>query len=213
MLQSTQKRQKVQDFWNDKFKSDSFVYGEEPNEFVKESYELIKSAKSVLCLGEGEGRNAIFLAKKGLSVLALDASDIGLLKMRKKALSQGLEIGVCHTLIENWQPAKRFDVAICTYLHLPKELQPVVFEKACNALKMGGLFIFECFSESQLHFTSGGPKDKKMLYTLNEISSFLSKLPCTIKKLSQEIVVLNEGENHKGEASVIRLIFEKNITE
>jgi len=79
---------------NATFQRDALLYGEEPNEFVKESYELIKSAKSALCLGEGEGRNAIFLAQKGLSVLALDASDIGLLKMRKKALSQGLEIGV-----------------------------------------------------------------------------------------------------------------------
>lgn len=48
--------------------------------------------KKVLCLGEGEGRNALFLADKGLKVEALDASDVALFKLRKRAKEHHLLI-------------------------------------------------------------------------------------------------------------------------
>lgn len=199
----------MQAFWNEKFQTPTMVYGEAPNDFVKEHTDLLVNAKSILCLAEGEGRNAIYLADMGLNVEALDASDVALLKLRKRAKEHYVGIQVRHTLLEYWQPQNRYDAVVCTYLQLPKNNQFLLFEKAMAALMPEGIFIAELFSESQIHFHSGGPKNSDLLYDINDILDCIKKLPCKALKLSQEVIMLNEGEAHVGRASVIRIILKK----
>ena len=199
----------MQDFWNTRFKGDKLLYGEAPNNFIKENVELLVNAKKVMCLGEGEGRNALFLADQGFEVEALDASDVALFKLRQRAKANYLAIKVRHTLLEYWEPQCLYDAVICTYLHLPKQSQKSLFEKSLQALHVGGFFMAELFSESQINFHSGGPKNISLLYDFNDVLDTLKLLPCEVIKLSQEVIILNEGENHVGRASVIRIILKK----
>ncbi|AFL69772.1 SAM-dependent methyltransferase [Sulfurospirillum barnesii] len=201
----------MQAVWDEKFKEADFIYGEAPNAFVQENFDRLENAQNILCLGEGEGRNALFLAEQGIAhVEALDASFVALSKLRRYAKERYLRITVHHTLLNQWDaPTNLYDAIVCTYLHLPNDEQPLLFEKSLQALKEKGLFIAEFFSKSQLQFKSGGPRDEKILYDLHELSQILKKLPCHVHKLSQEIVILNEGEKHKGRGSVIRMILEK----
>lgn len=199
----------MQAFRNAKFYTKDFIYGEAPNNFVKENIELLVNTKTVMCLGEGEGRNAIYLADKGMEVEALDISDIALKKLRRRAKESYLFIKTRHTLFEYWQPDTHYDAVVCTYLHLPKHNQKMLFEKALMALNTNGYFIAELFSESQIHFSSGGPKNIALLYDLNDILDIVKTLPCKIIKLAQEVIVLNEGDKHVGRASVIRIILQK----
>ena len=199
----------MQAFWNAKFYTKDFIYGEAPNNFVKENIELLVNTKTVMCLGEGEGRNAIYLADKGMEVEALDISDIALKKLRRRAKESYLFIKTRHTLFEYWQPDTHYDAVVCTYLHLPKHNQKMLFEKALMALNTNGYFIAELFSESQIHFSSGGPKNIALLSDLNDILDIVKTLPCKIIKLAQEVIVLNEGDKHVGRASVIRIILQK----
>ena len=199
----------MQAFWNAKFQTKDLIYGEAPNNFVKENIELLVNTKKVMCLGEGEGRNAIYLADKGMEVEALDISDIALKKLRRRAKESYLFIKTRHTLFEYWQPDMHYDAVVCTYLHLPKHNQKMLFEKALMALNTNGYFIAELFSESQIHFSSGGPKNIALLYDLNDILDIVKTLPCKIIKLAQEVIVLNEGDKHVGRASVIRIILQK----
>jgi len=199
----------MQALWNAKFRQEELLYGEAPNQFIKENLEHLLPAQTVLCLGEGEGRNALFLADKGLEVEALDVSDVGLFRLRKRAQACYVEIKVRHTLLEYWEPSPNYGAVVCTYVHLPKKNQNILFEKAIGGLKVGGIFIAELFSESQVNFHSGGPRNIGLLYDLNDISDTLKSLPCRVLKLAQEIVVLNEGRNHVGRASVIPVIAQK----
>ncbi len=199
----------MQELWNSKFSRDGFLYGIEPNSFIKDNSHLIEKNSKVLCLGEGEGRNALFLAKQGLHVEALDASDIGLKKLQKRALDENCAITVRHTLIENWQALHKYDAIISSFMHLERNEQKDMFIKAIGALKENGYFIAELFSVDQINFLSGGPKDTNLLYELDELYKLFESLPCTIHKLSQEIVTLNEGNGHKGEASVIKIILKR----
>jgi len=199
----------MQAFWNAKFQTKNLIYGEAPNNFIKENADLFLNLKTVMCLGEGEGRNAIFLADKGLEVEALDISDIALLKLRRRAKESYVFVKTRHTLLEYWEPDQLYDAVVCTYLHLPKENQKMLFEKSLEALAPHGYFVAELFSESQIHFESGGPKNIALLYDLNDILDIAKTLPCKILKLSQEVIVLNEGDKHVGRASVIRIILQK----
>lgn len=199
----------MQEVWNEKFQGETLLYGEAPNTFIKENFELLLNAQKVMCIGEGEGRNAIFLAEKGLEVEALDASDVGLFKLRKRAKEHYLHIKIRHTLLEYWQPEPQYGAVVCTFLHLYKRDQKMLFEKALQALRTGGIFIAELFSESQINFNSGGPKNIALLYDLNDVLDVVKFLPCEVVKLSQEVVLLNEGELHQGRGSVIRVIVRK----
>jgi len=202
----------MQAFWNEKFQTSQMIYGETPNAFIKEHVDLLVHAKRCICLGEGEGRNAVYLADLGLNVEALDASDVALAKLRKRAKEHYVAIKTRHTLLEYWQPEPIYDAVVCTYLDLAKNEQMMLFEKAVAALAPEGIFIAELFSESQIHFNSGGPKNALLLYDINAIIAWIKRLPCKVLKLSQEIVMLNEGTQHVGRASVIRIILKKNLT-
>jgi len=199
----------MQELWNNKFSRDGFLYGTKPNSFIEQNSNILEKNSTVLCLGEGEGRNALFLAKQGFEVEALDASDVGLKKLQKRALEENVAITIRHTLIENWQPIKKYDAIVSTFMHLPRNMQKEMFIKALDALKENGYFIAEFFSIDQLNFLSGGPKDENLLYQLDNFYKLFSSLPCTIHKLSQEIIELEEGKGHKGEASVIRIILRR----
>ena len=198
----------MQEVWNAKFQGEKRLYGDAPNNFIQDNFELLENAKTVMCLGEGEGRNAVFLAEKGLEVEALDISDVGLFKLRQWAKEHYLYIKIRHTLIEYWQPEPLYDAVVCTYLHLPKPTQKMLFEKALEALHVNGIFIAELFSESQINFFSGGPKNIALLYDFNDILDIVKLLPCEVIKLSQEVIFLNEG-THQGRGSVIRIILKK----
>lgn len=199
----------MQETWNKKFGRDGLLYGTEVNNFIKSSVPLIEKNSKILCLGEGEGRNAIYLAKQGFQVEALDASDVGLKKLHNRAFEEQLAITVRHTLIENWDPHIEYGAIISTFTHLPKAIQKDMFTKSILTLKEGGFFIAEFFSIEQVNFQSGGPKDTELLYALDDLYHHFKNLPCTIYKLSQEIITLNEGYAHNGEASVIRIILKR----
>ncbi|MDA8621947.1 methyltransferase domain-containing protein [Psychrosphaera sp.] len=70
--------------WDNEYDTDEYVYGKLPNDFLKSHYNSIPKGK-VLLLAEGEGRNAVFLAKLGYSVTAVDISSVGLKKAEKLA--------------------------------------------------------------------------------------------------------------------------------
>lgn len=71
--------------WNERYSAAEYVFGTEPNDFLKEQFTHIPAGGRVLCLAEGEGRNAVFLAEQGYQVMAMDLSDVGL----KKSLKAG----------------------------------------------------------------------------------------------------------------------------
>ena len=78
-------------YWDERFAGAGFVYGEHPNDFLKQQSLELKPGK-VLCLAEGEGRNAVFLAERGHQVCAQDISTEGLSKAQQLARKRGVSI-------------------------------------------------------------------------------------------------------------------------
>lgn len=196
-----------QNFWNDKFSINEYFYGKEPNEFIKSCKENFDRNKDVLCLGEGEGRNAVFLAKKGFKVTALDASNIGLAKLQQFAEEHDVDILTKCIDLNHWEVNKKYGSIVSSYLHMHKNDRKRLFENIENALETNGYFIGEFFSTSQLAYNSGGPKDLDLLYSVEDFKESFSS--CEKIKVEEVITHLNEGKGHQGEASVIRVILQK----
>jgi len=76
-----------------------------------------------------------------------------------------------------------------------------------KALKTGGIFVGEFFSQEQLSRTSGGPKNLDLLYSVESLQSIFKAYH--IMMLEALEIELNEGSHHVGEASVIRVIVKK----
>ena len=82
--------------WDERYSAEEYAYGTNPNKFLEANVSSIPKGK-VLSLAEGEGRNAVFLAKQGYSVTAVDASLVGLNKARKLAEENGVIVEFIHT--------------------------------------------------------------------------------------------------------------------
>jgi hypothetical protein len=81
--------------WDQRYSAEGYVYGTEPNGFLVAKADLLP-AGAILCLGEGEGRNAVWLATQGYEVTAVDASGVGLHKARGLAAERGVRITTVH---------------------------------------------------------------------------------------------------------------------
>ncbi|MFA6188758.1 MAG: class I SAM-dependent methyltransferase [Sulfuricurvum sp.] len=197
------------EFWNERFGREGYFYGTNPNRYLASHIDALPHQQSILFLGEGEGRNAVYACECGHTVTALDAAEIGLAKTALLAKNKGFEISLVHTNLEQWNPTQQYDAIMCSFLHLTEPLRSEVFSKSLTHLNAGGVFVGEFFSIHQLPKNTGGPKDLDLLYTADQLSSILKTLPCKILELHETNTELHEGTGHNGEASVVRMKVQK----
>lgn len=201
-----------QEFWNTKFEKDGFMYGEKPNMFIKYNLNGVKKNGKVLCLAEGEGRNAIFLAQEGFHVETIDNSDVGVNKLNAKAKELNLDITAHHMDLNDWNPqTQTYDAIVASFMHLPEPLRTQTFKHCIDALNINGRIIMEFFSKDQMreNYSSGGPKDLDLLYEVETLSPIFNADNLQMIQLSQEVDTLDEGWGHQGLASLVRLIIKK----
>ena len=193
------------DFWDSRYGEDGFAYGLTPNVFLSSFANSLKAGQKVLVIGDGEGRNGVWLAEQGCSVVSVDSSAVGVKKAQKLAKEKGVEIeAICADLTE-WQwPESEFDFVVIIYVHFPPNIRALLHDKVISALKLGGQLIMESFTPDQLNYSSGGPPVLDMLYTAEMMQNDFKLLE--IQQLEECITELNEGKYHCGEGSVVRLL-------
>ena len=122
-------------YWDQRFASTGFVYGEQPNDFLKEHASGLQAGQA-LCLAEGEGRNAVFLAELGHQVCAQDISPVGLGKAEELAQRRSVNIHTlcCDLAAFHPEPAS-LDLIAAIWMHLEHELRATVLQRAVEALR------------------------------------------------------------------------------
>ena len=195
-------------FWNERYALKDFVYGIEPNEFLKERIQHLKPGKA-LFIAEGEGRNAVYAAQLGWQVTAVDQSEAGKQKALQLAASKNVEIDYrVADVLEPIFEVNSFDLIVFIYAHFPLEVRETIHKRACELLAPAGTIILEGFHKTQLNYTSGGPKNEAMLFSKAELEQDFKVLKDLT--ITEELTILDEGEYHQGEAAVMRLIGSKN---
>jgi len=193
--------------WDERFSNEDYVYGTEPNEFFKDQLGKLNPGR-VLMLGEGEGRNAVYAAKMGWQVDAVDFSYQARLKALKLAEKENVKINYFVSNLNDYKPENNlYDAIGIIFIHLNKPEVEKIFVSVQKALKKGGVIICEVFSKNQIGKSSGGPKDPDLLYSVDEIANIFKGLD-TIS-LAESTIILDEGILHQGEASVIRYVGKK----
>ncbi|HEY3446331.1 MAG TPA: class I SAM-dependent methyltransferase [Myxococcales bacterium] len=192
--------------WDQRFAGDEFAYGLAPNRWLEETApKAIAPGGKVLSLGEGEGRNAVWLARQGFQVDAVDGSSVGMEKAQRLAAKAGVSIQTTVADLASYRPAEgAYDAVVLVYVHLPPALRPRVHQAAQKALKPGGVLVLEAFTPRQLGRPSGGPPVAEMLY---EPTQLASDFPALLwDSLAEKEIVLDEGALHRGPAMVVRAL-------
>ena len=190
--------------WDDRYSQPGFAYGTEPNEFLAYAAGRIPVGP-VLSLGEGEGRNAAFLAGLGHRVVAVDQSEVGLAKAKRLAADRGLTIEtVCADLAEYVIDPGAWAGIVSVFCHLPRRIRRPLYEAVVRGLRPGGVLVLEAYTPDQLSRGTGGPKDPDMLATLADLTGELAGLEFVhARELDREV---REGAYHTGVASVVQII-------
>src|SRR5690349_779160 len=124
-------------WWNERYSEPGFAYGDAPNDFLVAVADQLPGGR-VLTIGEGEGRNAVFLASLGHEVLAVDQSDVGLAKARQRAEERGLQI---HTQAADLREfpiePEAWDGVISIFCHLPPSIRVPLHAAIVRGLRPG----------------------------------------------------------------------------
>jgi 2-polyprenyl-3-methyl-5-hydroxy-6-metoxy-1,4-benzoquinol methylase len=197
----------VQEKWDNRFRNHNFAYGKDPNIFLVSAAHHIPKGR-VLSLGEGEGRNAIFLAQSGYNVTAIDYSKVGLNKIRNLAAANQVKINTIHNDLTRYKFKKNYWQGIVSiYFHIHKEQRAAIHRQCVEALANSGIFILEAYSPKQLHFDTGGPKNIDVLMGLDDIMHELNGLQFIIAHETEREII--EGQYHTGLGSVIQIVAKK----
>ncbi|MFH1850739.1 MAG: class I SAM-dependent methyltransferase [Candidatus Neomarinimicrobiota bacterium] len=193
--------------WDQRYATGEYIFGREPNRFLVANRTLIPPGR-VLCVGDGEGRNGVWLAQQGFTVTALDYSRTALDKTRRLAAEAGVMIDRQYAnVLEADLGEERFSAIISIFLHLDEARLPDLHTRYTRALEPGGIFLAESYSKRQLQYSSGGPRTPEALY---EAEYFRRDFPdFEFIYLNEELTNLDEGSAHRGTASVIRAILKK----
>lgn len=194
------------EFWNNRYAAaDGFVFGTEPNQFLAEMAVRIPPGP-VLCIGEGEGRNAVHLATRGHAVTAVDQSSVGLSKAAQLAASRGVSITteVADLTTTTLIAPGPWSGIVSIFVHLPLELRRKVHASVVRGLAPGGVYILEAYTPAQLTFGTGGPKDVALLMTLAALREELVGLELLVAREIERAVI--EGNGHTGRAAVVQVV-------
>jgi ubiquinone/menaquinone biosynthesis C-methylase UbiE len=198
---------KPSSFWDERFAADEYVYGVQPNDFIKDAAAAwLSSPQEVLDLGVGEGRNAVHLAKQGHTVTAVDYSVEGLRKTEQLAEKEGGSVETIQADVREWTPDRTWDAIVVTFLHLPPSERAQLYTLLQRILRPGGTLIAEWFRPEQRTegYTSGGPPDVDMMVTAEELREHFDE--GGIEHLEIAEPMLDEGM-HEGPGATIRFVW------
>jgi SAM-dependent methyltransferase len=169
--------------WDDRYASAEYRFGTEPNRFLVECAQHLAPGGSVLSLGEGEGRNAVYLAGLGFDVTAVDSSAVGLSKARRLARERDVTLTTITADLNAYliQPAA-WDGIINFFCHMPSVERAALHQRVIAGLKPGAAYILEVFNPQQPQYGSGGPTDRDLLMSAADARRELAGLDLRIAR-------------------------------
>jgi tellurite methyltransferase len=189
-LSGTRNPRDSKSLWDKRYSKRTFIYGKAPAKFLSENYDFIPYGASVLDMGMGEGRHAVFLAQKGYKVTGIDLSSVAVKKASLLAKEFGVKIKTLVASLKKYKmPPESFDAVICFYW-VDREM----VEKIKTWLKPGGVLIYEGYNLGQR---------KKPAHKNEPKEYFLKKQELLTLFKGMEILKFEEAPHRKNAISSI----------
>jgi len=193
--------------WNHRYAVEHYVYGTEPNDFLNANIAGLPKGRA-LCLGDGEGRNSVWLAGQGYDVTAVDISSVGLEKGRKLAKERGVVVSFVEAdLAELEIGADAWDLIVSIFVPASVALRKSLHTRSIKALRPGGVFLIETYHPNQAGRDTGGGPDASTMATKEDLREDFAGFEVQhLAELERDVL---EGTFHTGLGSVVQAIIRK----
>ncbi|MEY2930179.1 MAG: hypothetical protein RL033_928 [Pseudomonadota bacterium] len=194
------------EFWNQRFTTESYIFGTRPAAFLVDNAHYLPPRSSVIAPADGEGRNSVFLAELGHRVVATDIAPAGIAKAQKLAAARGVSVDFRHLDLQGWQwPEAEFDAAVAVFIQFaPPTFRDEIFAGLKRTVRPGGVLLLHGYTPKQLEYGTGGPRVVEQLYTEELLrTAFADWELLRIEAYERD---LDEGAGHKGRSAIIDLI-------
>lgn len=193
--------------WDARYGGAELIWGTDPNRFVAAELEDVPPGRA-LDLACGEGRNAIWLAKRGWRVVGVDFSAVGLDRAAQLATQAGADDRlVLHRVdvVAGPFPSGPFDVVVVAYLQLSAPQRRAALRNAAATLAAGGTLLVVGHDSTNLTAGIGGPQDPTVLFSPDDIVEDLADQPDLTVERAERVrrpVQTADGERHAIDALV-----------
>lgn len=201
----------MQEFWDERYAAEHYLFGTAPNKFLAAQASLITPGQQVLAVADGEGRNGVWLATHGADVLSVDFSPVAQEKAKRLAAENKVAIRFEQADLLKWSWGEnRFDVIVAIFIQFvgPTE-RAQLFDSMRQALKPGGYLIMQGYTPKQVEYKTGGPSNPENMYTEELLRDSFADFE--ILQLRQHEEEIDEGVGHSGLSALIDLVARKRL--
>ncbi|UCC72877.1 MAG: class I SAM-dependent methyltransferase [Gemmatimonadota bacterium] len=145
--------------WDKRYATGDWADIDEPARILEDAEAWLRPPGLALDVACGAGRNALYLARRGFKVIAVDISWEGLGRLKRRAREEKLDVHPVHAELDQFALAPDTLDLIVNTRFLLRSLFPVFR----HALRAGGLLLFETFNVHEIELLGG---DIRREYTL-----------------------------------------------
>jgi SAM-dependent methyltransferase len=194
--------------WNERYADAGYRFGTEPSDFLVVQSATIPLGGRVLCLAEGEGRNAVFLARLGFDVHAVDQSEVGLAKAQALAAVHHVTLNTEVADLTGYVLGEgQWDAVISIFAHVPSAVRRAIHRQVPSALRLGGVMLLEAYTARQLTMPGiggPGPDQRDLFMSAADLATELAGLRMLRgQEIERDIV---EGVAHLGQSAVVQWV-------
>ncbi len=196
-------------FWDERYATDDYIFGTAPNVFLASQAGLIRPGMQALAIADGEGRNGVWLAERGVQVHAVDVSRVALAKAHKLAAGRSVSLNFEQLDVLEWDwPENAYDLIVAIFIQFaPPPERERIMAGIRRALKPGGLLILQGYTPKQVGFATGGPGNVANMYTADLLREWFGDWK--IGHLHEHESFISEGSHHHGMSALIDLVAQK----
>jgi len=195
--------------WNERYSKPGFLFGTDPAQFLVEQQDYLQRGKTALCIADGEGRNSVFMAEKGMKVTAQDASEVAIDKARGLAAARGANVAYRLGDLRDFDwDETQYDLVAGIFIQFAEpDFRDAIFEGMKRALLPGGILLLHGYRPRQLEYGTGGPPCAENMYTVDLLRDAFADME--ILRLEAYDREVQEGCGHSGMSALIDLVARK----
>lgn len=192
--------------WEERYSSqDDYLFGTSPAQFLTENPWLATPGGEALCVADGEGRNAVALARAGMEVSAFDLSATAVRRAQALAEKEGVALSTRVCEWGRWDWSRQFDMLLGIFIQFaPPAAQPDQFRDMARALKPGGRLVLHGYTPEQAALGTGGPPDPAQMWTPELLTGAFPDF--RIERLAVYEREVQEGRGHAGRSALIDFV-------
>ncbi|MFV2002416.1 MAG: cyclopropane-fatty-acyl-phospholipid synthase family protein [Paracoccaceae bacterium] len=193
--------------WEERYSaSDDYLFGKQPAAFLQDNPGWLQAGLKGLSVADGEGRNSVFMAARGLKMTAFDLSPTAVARARELAKARGVSVDFNVSDWQGWDwDAPGYDLVAAIFVQFfgPDD-RLRQFANIRAAVKPGGVLLLHGYTPEQIELGTGGPPFVENMYTEELLREHFGDWE--IQRLAGYERDVQEGRGHAGKSALIDLI-------